>query len=145
LNLFIAQSGKETFSAQIARATNSMTKQSLDSEPIEEVKGILLVDSPGSLIEKDVEEFIKEDDDHAEPADISEFETPHRPSIKYEPLPACPECIVLNHDRDMAMNSHGDSLVTKNSRAMKFCEAPTLEFKEKDSIDEHGRFIHEIP
>ena len=59
--------GKETISVQIARATNSMTEASLDSEPIEEVKGILLVDSPESLLEKDVEEFIKEEDEPAEP------------------------------------------------------------------------------
>ena len=44
-----------------------MTEPSLDSEPIEEVKGILLVDSPESLLEKDVEEFIKEEDEPTEP------------------------------------------------------------------------------
>ena len=44
--------GKETIFVQIARATNSMTEASLDSEPIEEVKGILLVDSLESLLEK---------------------------------------------------------------------------------------------
>jgi len=38
--------GKDTISVQIAKSTNSMTEPSLDSEPIEEVKGILLVDSP---------------------------------------------------------------------------------------------------
>ena len=47
--------GKETIFVQIARATNSMTEPSLDSEPIEEVKGILLIDSLESLLEKDVE------------------------------------------------------------------------------------------
>ena len=36
--------GKETISVQIAKATNSMTEPSLDSEPIEEVKVILLID-----------------------------------------------------------------------------------------------------
>ena len=36
--------GKETFSVQIARATNSMIEPSLNSEPIEEVTGILLFD-----------------------------------------------------------------------------------------------------
>ena len=44
-----------------------MTKPSLDSEPIEEVKGILLVDSLESLLEKDVEEFIKEEDGPTKP------------------------------------------------------------------------------
>jgi len=44
--------GKETIYVQIARATNSMTEPSLDFEPIKEVKGILLVDSPESPYEK---------------------------------------------------------------------------------------------
>ena len=41
--------GKEILSAQIAIATNIMAEPSLDYELIEEVKGILLVDSLGSL------------------------------------------------------------------------------------------------
>ena len=44
--------GKDTISVQIAKSTNSMTEPSLDTEPIEEVKGILLVDSLESLLEK---------------------------------------------------------------------------------------------
>jgi len=55
--------GKETISVQIVRATNSMTEPSLDFEPIEEVKGIFLVDSPESPWEKYAEEFIKEEHD----------------------------------------------------------------------------------
>ena len=50
--------GKETFSVQIARVTNSMAEPSLDFEPIEEVKGILLVDSTESLLGNDAEKFI---------------------------------------------------------------------------------------
>ena len=53
-----------------------MIEPSLDSEPIEEVKGIVLVDSPESLLEKDAERFIEEEDDSVEPVDISKFETP---------------------------------------------------------------------
>jgi hypothetical protein len=68
--------GKETISVQIARATNSMIEPSIDSEPIEQVKGILLVDSPESLLEKDAEKFIEEEDDSAGPIHLSEFETP---------------------------------------------------------------------
>ena len=47
--------GKETSFVQIAIATNTMIEPSLDSEPIEEVKGIILVDSPESLLEKGAE------------------------------------------------------------------------------------------
>ena len=44
--------------SRIARATNSMTEPSLDSKPIKEVKGILLIDSPKSLLEKDVSRLL---------------------------------------------------------------------------------------
>ena len=136
---------KETISVQIAKATNSMTEPSLDSEPIEGVKRILLVDSPESLLEKDVEEFIKEDDEPAEPVYISEFKTSPRPPIEFEPLPSGPEKVVLDHDRDSTMISNDESLEMENPWAMKFDEAPTLESKVKDSLDKHGSFTPEIP
>jgi len=47
-----------------------LTEPSLNSEPIEEVTGILLVDSPESLLEKDAEKFIEEEDDSIEPVDL---------------------------------------------------------------------------
>ena len=43
------------------------------------------------------------------------------------------------------MISHDESLEMENSWAMEFDEAPTLESKEKDSLDEHGSFSLEIP
>ena len=55
--------GKEILSAQIAIATNIMAEPSLDYEPIEEVKEILLVDSPESLLGKVDENFIKEEEE----------------------------------------------------------------------------------
>ena len=101
--------GKETISIHIARAKNSMTEPSLNSEPIEGVKRILLVDSPESLLEKDVEEFIKEDEP-TEPIYISEFETPPGPLIEFELLPSGPKKVVLDVDRDPTMISHNESL-----------------------------------
>ena len=79
--------GKEMFSVQISRATNSMAEPSLETQPIMEVTGILPFDSPESLLEKDAEKFIEEADEPTEPIDISEFETPHRPPIELKPLP----------------------------------------------------------
>jgi len=79
--------GKETISVQITRATNSRAEPTLDSEPIEEVKGILPIDSPESLLEKDAKKFIEEEDDSAEHVDLPEFETPRRPPIELKPLP----------------------------------------------------------
>jgi hypothetical protein len=68
--------GKETFSVQNSRATNSMAEPFLDSEPIVEMIGILPVDSPESLLDKDPENFIEEEDDPAKPIDISKFKNP---------------------------------------------------------------------
>ena len=73
--------GKETISVQITRATNSRAEPTLDSEPIEDIKGILPIDSPESLLEKDAEKFIEEEDDSAEHID------PCRPPIELKPLP----------------------------------------------------------
>jgi hypothetical protein len=56
------------------------------------------------------------------------------PSIEFEPLPAGPKYVVHDHDRDPTL-----------IWAMEFCEAPTLESEGKNSIDEHGSFILEIP
>jgi len=78
--------GKDSFSVQIARAANSMADPSLKYEPIEEVKGVFLVDSPESLLEKDAEKFIEEDDSTG-PVDLSEFKTPRRPPIELKLLP----------------------------------------------------------
>ena len=64
---------------------------------------------------------------------------------EFEPLPSGPEEVVLDHDRDSTMISHDESLDMKNRRATEFCEAPTLESDEKDSTDELGTVIFEIP
>ena len=64
-----------------------MTEPSLDSKLIKEVKRILSVDSPESLLQKDAEKFIEEEEEPRRPMYISEFETLHRPPIKLNPLP----------------------------------------------------------
>ena len=64
---------------------------------------------------------------------------------EFEPLPSGPEKVVLDYDRDSTMLSHDESLEMENPWAMKFCEAPTLESGEKDSTDELGTIIFEIP
>ena len=137
--------GKETNSVQIATATNTMIEPSLDSEPIEEVKGILLVDSLESLLEKDAEKFIEEEDDSTKPVDISKFETTPRPPIEFEPLSSGSEKVVLDRNRDSTTICHDESLEMENPWATEFGKAPILESKEKDSLDEHGSFTLEIP
>ena len=92
--------GKETFSDQISRVTNSMAEPSLESELIMEVTGILPFDSPESHLEKDAEKFIEGEDEPTEPIDISEFETPHRPPIELKPLPTSLHYAFLHGDTE---------------------------------------------
>ena len=48
-------------------------------------------------------------------------------------------------DRDTTMIFHDEPLEMENQWAMEFFEAPTLESDEKDSTNEHGTIIFEIP
>jgi hypothetical protein len=43
------------------------------------------------------------------------------------------------------MICHDQSLEMENPRAMEFCETSTLDSEGKDSINEHGSFILELP
>ena len=45
---------------------------------------------------------------------ISEFETPPRPSIEFEPLSSGPEKVVLDPDKDSTTISHDESLEMEN-------------------------------
>jgi hypothetical protein len=73
-----------------------------------------------------------------------EDERSSSPWIKFEPLLASPEYVVLDHDRNPTMIFHNESLELENQWAMEFYEVPTMESEGKDSIDEHGIFILEI-
>src|SRR6185369_4091920 len=63
----------------------------------------------------------------------------------FEPIPDVLESDVLDLDRDTTMIFHDEPLEMENQWAMEFCEAPTLESKEKDSTNEHGNFTFDIP
>jgi hypothetical protein len=62
-------------------------------------------------------------------------------SIEFKPLPAGPEYVVLDRDRDPTIIIHNESLEMENPWAMEFCEVPTLKSEGKDSMDKQGRFI----
>ena len=55
-----------------------------------------------------------EEDDSAEPVDISEFETTSRPPIEFEPLPSGFEKVVLDRNRDSTTICHDESLEMEN-------------------------------
>ena len=64
---------------------------------------------------------------------------------KFEPLPDGLESDVLDLDRDTILSFHDASLEMESQWAMEFCEVPTLESNEKDSLNEHGNFTLEMP
>ena len=57
------------------------------------------------------------------------------PSIEFEPHPAGPECVVLDHDRESTLIFHDESLEMENSWDMELYEESTLDSKEKDSTN----------
>jgi hypothetical protein len=56
-----------------------------------------------------------EEHDSEEILQLCEDKRSSSPSIEFEPLPAGPEYIVLDHDRDPTMISHDESLRIENS------------------------------
>jgi hypothetical protein len=66
------------------------------------------------------------------------------PSIEFEPLPIDPYHVALDFDRESTSILHNEPLEVENSRVM-VIEALMLESEGKDSIDEHGSFILDIP
>jgi len=85
--------------------------------------------------EYDMEDSLHSCEDERSSSSLTEF----------EPLPAGPDYVVLNHDRESTSSFHDESLEMENQWAMEFCEAPTLESEEKDSTNEHGSFTLDIP
>jgi hypothetical protein len=81
----------------------------------------------------------KEDDSE----DFCGNEQPSSLSIEFEPLPDGPFYVVSDYDRESTSVLHDDSLEMENSWDIEFCEALTLEFEEKDFLDEHGDVILE--
>jgi hypothetical protein len=137
---------KETVSATATSSLeNPMAKPLPKKNPLEKmVHASLFVSSKPVLFV--VAKFVThEEHDSEEILHLCEDERSSSPSIECEPLPAGPEYVVLDHNQDPTTISHDESLEMENPWAMEFREAPTLESEEKDSIDEHGSFIIEIP
>ena len=99
--------------------------------------------SSDPVLLEDVES--SEEYDSKDSLHFCEDERSSSPSIECEPLPAGPEYVVLDLYRDTTMSFHDKSLEMEKSWAKEFCEAPTLESEENDSINEHGSFTFDIP
>jgi hypothetical protein len=66
-------------------------------------------------------------------------------STEFEPLSTGSYLVAFDQDSESISNFNDKSLKIDDSWIMKNYDAPTLEFIVKDSIDEHGSFILEIP
>jgi hypothetical protein len=124
---------------------NPMVKPHPKQNPLEKMMHGCSFRSFESILFEVAKSATPEQYDFEEILHLCENERSSSPSTEFEPLPAGSEYIVLDHDRDPTMISHDESLEMENPWAMEFCEAPTVESKGKDSIDEHGSFILEIP
>jgi hypothetical protein len=124
---------------------NPLVKPHPEQNPLEK----MMYGSPSVLSEPVLFEVAKsatsEEYNSEEILHLCEDEISSSPSIEFQPLPASPEYIVLNHDRDPTIIIHDESLEMENPWAMEISEAPTLESEGKDSMDKHGRFILEVP
>ena len=121
---------------------NSMAKHFPEQNLLEEmVHTSPLVSSDPVLLEgvESSKEYDSEDS-----IDFCEEERSSSPLIKFEPLPAGPEYVVLGLYQDTTTSFHDKSLEMEKSLAKEFCEAPTLESNEKDSTNEHGSFTFGI-
>ena len=98
-----------------------------------------------SILSEVAKSTASEENDSEATLDFCEDEQSLSLLSEFEPLSSGPKEVVLDHDRDPTKISHDESLEMENPWAMKFCEAPTLESGEKDSTDEHGTIIFEIP
>jgi len=136
---------RKTASTTVSCLENSMAKHFPEPNPLKEMvhespfipfESILFeVAKSATSEENNSEEILRFCEDEQSLSLLSEF----------VPLSSGPKEVVLDHDRDSTMISHDESLDTKNRRATKCYEAPTLESIEKDSIYEHGSFILVIP
>ena len=67
-------------------------------EPIEEVMVVSVFDSPESALERDAEQFIKEEDDADEMLELPEYKKPSWLLIDFKPLPSRLIYAFLNSD-----------------------------------------------
>jgi hypothetical protein len=123
----------------------SMAKPIPNKNPVKEMRRVSLFASSEPVVIEVVEVSTPQEYDFEDPLHFCEGERSSSPSIEFEPLPTGPYHLVLDLDRESTSSFHDASLEMEKSWAMEIYETSTLEFKGKDSIDEHGSFTHDIP
>jgi hypothetical protein len=100
---------------------NPMEKPHLEQNPLEKVMyGSPFMSSETILFEA-AKPATSEEYDSEEILHLGEDERSSSPSIKFEPLPAAPEYVVHDCDRDPTIIIHDESLEMEDSWAMEFC------------------------
>jgi hypothetical protein len=113
--------------------------------PLEEMRHVSSFASSKLVVIEVLEFSTPQEYDSEDPLHLCEGEQSSSPSIEFEPLPIGPYHVASDLDRESTLSFHDASLEMKKSWAMKIYDALTLEFKGKDSTDEHGSFTLDIP
>ena len=92
--------GRDTFSIPITRAKNSVTYSRPDLPLPKEVMPVSPFETPESSLDKDTESFIREEDKLGETIELPEDETPPKPPVELQPLPAVLRYAFLNGNKE---------------------------------------------
>ena len=95
--------GKNLIFVQVTCSSSRATGELPAIEPLEEVLAVSVFDSPELALERDVIEFIKEEDDSDKTFELPHFEKPSWPPLELKPLPS--------RLRYAFLNSYVESLV----------------------------------
>jgi hypothetical protein len=88
--------GNSPINVSLARSHNAIVEPKPKQDPLEEV----LIASAEEMAEPvfDVEHFIEEEEELADPIELDTLEVPPRPSIELKPLPAGLKYAFLNNN-----------------------------------------------
>ena len=132
--------GGRSYTLPIGQTKNSLAEPNPQEESSEEVLAVMLDDTSKPSLQQDAELFIQEEDELEENLKLSIHEQAARPLIEPKPHPTSPHFVDPDHNRGTTMFFHDEPLEIENPWTWEFIEALTLEFEEKDSIDECGSF-----
>jgi hypothetical protein len=90
--------GSSPIVVSLERSHNAIVEPKLEQDPVEEVLVASLEDLAQPTF--DVEHFIEEEEELAEPIELDPFEVPSQPSIELKPLPSSLRYVFLNNNRE---------------------------------------------
>jgi hypothetical protein len=90
--------GSSPIVVSLERSHNAIVEPKPEQDPVEEVLVASLEDLAQPTL--DVEHFIEEEEELAEPIELDPFEVPSQPSIELKPLPPGIRYVFLNNNRE---------------------------------------------